>query len=65
MGLRSESNVLERVPQNPLILDSTYGTHDLVSQGSKKNSDAQSHNENLVNAINENSDSANLNDKFL
>ena len=65
-----QGRVLERVAQNPLILAGTYNTHDPVSHrnavnpmndeishGSNQNSDAR--------ASNENSKSANLNDKFL
>ena len=60
-----QGRVLERVAQTPLMLASTYGTHDSVSHRSNKNLNVQLHNENLVSAINENSKSADLNDKFL
>jgi len=60
-----QGRVLERVAQTPLMLASTYGTHNSVSHRSNKNLNVQLHNENLVSAINENSKSADLNDKFL
>ena len=65
-----QGRVLERVAQTPLVLAGTYDTHDPVSHGnavspvndemsyggSNQNSDAR--------ARDENSESANLNDKF-
>ena len=65
-----QGRVLERVPQVPLVLASTYDTHNPVSHGnrvspvndemsfgdSNQNSDAR--------ARDENSKSVNLNDKF-
>ena len=57
--------VLEHVAQTHFVVGSTYDTDDSVSHGSKKNSNAQSHDENSASAINENSESATLNDKSL
>ena len=57
-----QGRVLEHVAQNPLVLASMYDTRDSVSHGSEKNSNARSHDENSASAINENSESANLND---
>ena len=57
--------MIERVAQTHFVVGSTYDTHDSVSHGSEKNLNARSHDENSASAINENSESANLNDKFL
>ena len=56
--------VLERDAQTPLVLDGTCDTHDSMSRGKNTESNARSHDENSASAINENSESASLNDKF-
>ena len=59
------NDLLERVAQTHFVVGSTYDTHDSVSHGSEKNSNARSHDEKSASAINENSESVNLNDNFL
>jgi hypothetical protein len=54
--------VLERDAQTPLVLDGTCDTHDSMSRGKNTESNARSHDENSASAINENSESASLND---
>ena len=49
----STNPMLERVAQTPLVLASTYGTHDSVSHGSKKNLNTRSqHDENSASVKN-------------
>ena len=47
-----QGRVLERIAQTPLVLVSTYGMHDSVSHGSRKNSNTRSHNENSASTNN-------------
>ena len=54
--------MLKRDAQTPLVLDGTCDTHDSMSRGKNTESNARSHDENSASAINENSESASLND---
>ena len=46
----TKSLLLECIPQTPLVLAGTYDMHNSVSHGRNKNSDARSHDRNLVSA---------------